>query len=113
MKISGDTVNETFLICVSMVLSSMGLQGRPTYPFTVSGAFGLSWNLLGEACFFQESGLTGKCAHVPLLALILRWEALLRLALLVRSVYSSWLPAVDPGSMALKPSDVLISTHTL
>lgn len=38
---------------------------------------------------------------------------LLHLELLIASAYSSWLTAVDPGSMAFEPSDVLISTHTL
>lgn len=41
---------------VQMVLSSLGLQERPKYPFTVSGAFGLCWNFLEKTYSLKKVG---------------------------------------------------------
>ena len=105
------------ITCVQTVPSSVGLQGRTTHPFPVSGAFGLCWGLLEKAFLHlvfsrKWADTEGKC-QLPEPWLMLKWKSLLRLALLACSAYSSWLKAVDPGSMAFKQSDVLISTHTL
>lgn len=87
-----------------MVLSASGLQERPTHAFTVSGAFGLCWNLLGKACiFFRKVGYPGqKGARFPELGVDLGVEGTPAPCSLGWSVYSPRLIAVDPGSVAFE-----------
>lgn len=100
-----------FLTWVQMVLSS----GK------IHTCFHCVWSICPLLEFARKSlHFSGKWTNLgkrvlcfPERVLILRWKALLCLALLGWSVYSPRLIAVDPGSMSFEQSDMLISTHSL